>query len=61
MFELLLGWAALVGGAVFILYIRDPYARGLHRSWIDTIGNKLKGRLTSMCNQLRSLGLCPIA
>ena len=61
MYELLFGWATFVGGAVFVLYIRDPYARGLHRSRLDPLGHKLKGGLTAMCSQLRARGLCPIA
>lgn len=60
MYELLLGWAAFVGGAVIVLYIRDPYARGLHRSRIDSLGRKIKGGLASLCHHLRARGLCPI-
>jgi len=60
MYELLLGWAAFVGGAVFVLYIRDPYARGLHRSRLDIVVRKVKGGLATMCGQLRERGLCPI-
>ena len=54
MYELLLGWAVLVGISVFVLYVRDPYAVGRHRTRVAAIGGKIKTRMKSMVRQLRS-------
>ena len=61
MYNLLLGWAAFVGVAVFVLYLRDPYAVGKHRSRFEAVNRRLGNRMRALCNNLRSRGLCPMA
>jgi len=61
MYNLLLVWAALVGVAVFVLYMRDPYAVGRHRLQWDNTVRKLSNGLRTVCSNLRSRGLCPMS
>lgn len=61
MFELLLGWAALVGISVFVMYVRDPYAAGKHGTRFDALVRKVRSGLQSVCNGLRARGLCPMS
>ena len=60
MYNLLLVWAAFVGVAVFVLYIRDPYAVGRHRSTVEAHFRSARNGLRQACEALRSRGLCPI-
>ena len=59
MFNLMFGWAAFVGISVFVLYLRDPYAVGKHRSHFEKAARKTEDTLRSLCNSMRSRGLCP--
>ena len=59
MFNLLLGWAALVGVSVFVLYVRDPYAAGRRRPQFENTARKVGDALRSACSSLRTRGLCP--
>ena len=60
MFTLLLAWAGFVGVAVFVLYVRDPYAAGRHRSAVEGHLRSARTGLRRACEALRSRGLCPI-
>jgi len=60
MFELLLiAWAVATVAAVFVLYLRDPYADGIHPPVIEPLTRKLKRKLASAREQLCTRGLLP--
>ena len=60
MHNLLLAWAAFVGIAVFVLYVRDPHAVGRHRSRLEARLRSARNLLRQGCEALRTRGLCPI-
>ena len=60
MYNLLLVWAAFVGVSVFVLYLRDPYAAGRHRSRIEARLQSARNGLRRVCEGLRDRGLCPM-
>ena len=55
---LLMGWGATVLVAVFVLYVRDPYASGARPSRMDALMPKLKSKLRGICDRLCTRGLC---
>ena len=60
MYNLLLAWAAFVGVAVFVLYVRDPRAAGRHRSRLEAHLRSARTGMRRVCEGLRDRGLCPI-
>ena len=56
---LLFGWAATVVVAVFVLYVRDPFARGIHASRVEPMMEKLKDKLLSFHEQWCMRGWLP--
>ena len=60
MYNLLLVWAAFVGVSVFVLYLRDPYAAGRHRSRVEARLRSVRNGLRQACEALRTRGLCPM-
>ena len=62
---MVIGWAVAVFVAVFILYVRDPYANGIHPPLIEPLVQKLRHGLDSVRERLCMYGRhfpgCPVS
>jgi len=54
---IMIGWGVVVGLTVFILFLRDPNASGIHPSQFEALLDGFRRRLDLACEQLCSLGL----